>query len=99
MLNDLITNPVHDTNRVPKLTVFLWHNDAMLEYIHKNVLNEMSEDSLSRLMSVIKNHLSEFHHPTQSIVADDKMTVKSLIKSQLRLSAIELDEVRLILRD
>ena len=92
-LYDLFTNSAHDTNTSPKLTIYLWDNLAMIEYIRGEILIDKIENSLNKIMMTIRNHVSEFHYPTQMILNGDRLTAESLAENKLRMSALDVFEV------
>ena len=89
---DLISNDSFNTNTNKKLTVYLWDNSAMINYIRESIVN--GADNLNDLMSTILNHFVDFHHPTQSIIKNNELIkLNTIANKQLRLSTFNLYDV------
>ena len=93
-LYEEISNDSYNTNKNSKLTIYLWDNTTMIDYIQKTLEKSFSNKSLSEIMSTIKNHIVKFHHPTQSILKNiNSFKMSSLADAQLRLSTLTLEHV------
>jgi len=94
---DKLTNSKYDTNMNTKLTIYLWDNQAMLNYIRNQNLLDKSEKSLEKIFATLFNHISEFHHPTQSIIQGSRSVINTLSNGHLRLSTFDVFQVKIFL--
>ena len=93
-LYEEISNDNYNTNNNSKLTIYLWDNVTMIDYIRTTLSKSISNQSLNEIMSTIKNHIVKFHHPTQSILKNiNSFKMSSLAEEQLRLSTLTVEHV------
>lgn len=89
-----LSNDSLNQNNSTKLTIFLWDNTKFLNYL--NTILASREFALSaklnRIIGLIKNHIVNFHYPTQSIVSN-KIKILSNDQKQLRLSSMAYENV------
>jgi hypothetical protein len=89
-----LTNDSFNRLDATRLTIYLWDNVKMVEYVKVTISN--NDFSLSKRISliidVIRNHLVKVHHSTQSIYSKN-IQLDSLAQRKIRLSTLDLENV------